>query len=166
MNAMPKGVYPHTHIKPKVYPAELVERVSERYYGQNMSIAEVAVDLGVGGKIIRRLMINHNMPRRPKIKRDQSGARNSTWRGDDASYNALHSRVARKRGRPKCCEQCGTTEATGYEWANLTGRYADPDDYARMCIPCHRQFDGDRRALTGKRTCDQLQYRQERGDAA
>jgi hypothetical protein len=38
------------------------------------------------------------------------------------------------------------------EWANLTGNYADIDDYERMCVLCHRNFDAARRRATGRRT--------------
>jgi len=39
-----------------------------------------------------------------------------------------------------------------YEWCNLTGKYEDIMDYARMCIPCHRKYDKKRRELTGNNT--------------
>jgi hypothetical protein len=43
-------------------------------------------------------------------------------------------------------------EKKRYEWANLTGRYDDVKDYARMCISCHRKYDKKRRELTNKPT--------------
>lgn len=64
-------------------------------------------------------------------------------------YHTLHRRVRRLRGRPQHCEVCGTTDpAVRYEWANITGNYADPQDYARLCRLCHRFFDGERRRVT------------------
>lgn len=39
-----------------------------------------------------------------------------------------------------------------FHWANLTGDYADVNDYARMCVPCHRRFDAERRKVTGQNT--------------
>jgi hypothetical protein len=63
------------------------------------------------------------------------------------AYNTGHVRVTRLRGRPSRCEHCGTTDPSKrYEWANLTGNYADPRDYRRLCVPCHRRYDNARRA--------------------
>ena len=31
-----------------------------------------------------------------------------------------------------------------YDWANLTGDYADVSDFARMCRSCHRRYDNAR----------------------
>lgn len=58
-------------------------------------------------------------------------------------YSGYHWRVRRARGCPKRCEDCGTTTAPGqrYEWANLTGNYADVNDYRRLCKACHIRFD-------------------------
>lgn len=77
---------------------------------------------------------------------DQWAENNPKWLGDGAGYHAMHDRVTRRRGRPKRCERCGTEDPTKrYEWANLTGRYEDPDDYERMCKKCHQGFDAPRR---------------------
>ena len=46
-------------------------------------------------------------------------------------------------------EPCGC--ATGAADGDMT-EYADVDDYARMCVSCHRHFDAARRRLTGRRT--------------
>jgi hypothetical protein len=150
---MPKGVYPHTHIKPKVYSAEMVERVWELYHGQGMSQVEVATELGVTLKVIYRLMVNHGIPRRPQIKRNQRGERNSSWKGAQAGYQALHLRVEAARSAPQVCVACGSANPERrYEWANLTGAYEKIADYIRLCVPCHRRFDAHRRAVTGERT--------------
>jgi hypothetical protein len=50
--------------------------------------------------------------------------------------------VARKRGKPKRCEECGTTDPKKtYDWANQKGRYDDPQDYRRLCRSCHGKLD-------------------------
>ena len=59
------------------------------------------------------------------------------YKGAGANYVALHYRVQRLRGRPQVCSACGTTSAKRYDWANMTGRYTDPQDYRRMCRSCH-----------------------------
>lgn len=127
---------------PKTYPPALVEAVTE-LYGQGMTQAEVAAALSITEKVVYGLMRRHDIPRRPRIKRDQHGEKNSSWRGDDATYAACHYRVYKLRGQPQECEECGASDpAKRYEWANLTGAYSDPSDYRRLCASCHRRLDG------------------------
>lgn len=150
MSAVPKGVYPHTHIKPREYPVEVVELVRRMYLVDGMTVAEVQRELPAGFKA-QRIIERHIPERRPAVKRNQAGAANDSWKGDAAGYAALHLRVATNRGKPSLCERCGTTEGR-FEWANLSGNYQDTNDYARMCVTCHRRFDAARRATTGRRT--------------
>jgi len=159
---MPKGVYLHTHLKPKIYPAEMVATVKE-HYEAGMTQDEIAEMLGVTQRVIWRLMLNHSIPKRPRIKRDQKGKNNDSWKGDDATYAAQHYRVYSLMGLPKFCELCSTDdEKIRYEWANMTGDYNDPDDYKRLCVTCHRRMDKKRRDETGVRTSP---IRTKRGDA-
>lgn len=68
--------------------------------------------------------------------------KNGRWKGEDASYWAKHRRVDRLRGKPKRCEWCGLDDPERqYQWANLTGNYDDADDYVRLCVRCHRNYD-------------------------
>lgn len=60
-----------------------------------------------------------------------------------AGYFSLHDWVKKRLGRPSLCENCGTTEAKKYEWANLSGEcLRDLSDWARLCTTCHRLIDG------------------------
>lgn len=126
----------------KVYPPEMVARVRALYEG-GMSQVEVADELGLSQKVIWKLMINHDIPRRPQVKRDQRGAKNSSWKGGAANYQALHMRVGNLRGKPQHCTVCDASgPGRSYDWANLTGQYDDPTDYQRMCRSCHWKHDG------------------------
>lgn len=154
---MPKGVYdrstsrwvPPPHA---VYDPALVERVRELYQDGH-TMREVAEMAGTTVKILQRLMPQHGIERRRPVKRNQTGAANSSWKGDEATYAALHLRVVAQRGAPQECSTCGTTSTNAkFEWANLTGRYNDVTDYARMCASCHRKFDAARRRQTGAST--------------
>ena len=132
---MPRGA------NPKIYPTELVDRVRVLYAAGHTQ-DEVAELLGTTQKVIYRLMRRHGIAARTAAKRCQRGPWNHAWKGEDAGYSACHLRVQSERGRPSKCETCGTTTAPRYEWANLTGRYADPLDYKRLCVPCHHKLDG------------------------
>lgn len=58
----------------------------------------------------------------------------------------LHEPIRTITTAPTRCERCGLDDPTQrFEWANLTGRYDDPDDYERMCVSCHRRYDAARR---------------------
>lgn len=127
--------------RPKVYPAEMVETVRRLYYDEGQTQVEVAEVLEVTQRVIFKLMRNHGMKTRPQAKRNQLGARNTQWRGDSAGYQACHARVVSKRGKASgwlCAMECGRR---AQDWANLTGNYPDPDDFAAMCRSCHRKFD-------------------------
>lgn len=70
------------------------------------------------------------------------GKDNPSWKGDKAGYKALHLRVRTKRGIPKKCSQCRSSDRRKrYEWANLSGNYKDVKDYSEMCVQCHRKYD-------------------------
>ena len=89
---------------------------------------------------------------RVAAKREQRGDRNDAWRGNEATYAAMHKRVEAVRGKPSQCELCGVA-GVECEWANQSGNYADVNDYKRLCLPCHRKLDAFRRAACGRSTC-------------
>lgn len=72
------------------------------------------------------------------------GKNHYAWKGDNASYRSLHRRVEKNRGKANRCEICGLDSPSSpkrYQWANLTGKYADINDYKQMCASCHRKYD-------------------------
>jgi hypothetical protein len=146
---VPKGVYANNHGKPpRTYPTEIVDSVRRMYLDEGMTVAEVQKALPRGYKA-QRIIERHIPERRPAIKRDQAGANNSSWKGQDATYTAFHLRVQVARGKPSRCSACDCTEGR-FEWANLTGDYADVNDYIRLCTRCHRRFDARIRAELGR----------------
>ena len=132
--------------------ADIDESVLRRLYvDEGLTQQEAAAAMGTTQKVIWRALKRFGIPAHPQIKRNQRGALNDAWKGDDATYTALHLRVATERGKPSLCSQCGATHGR-FEWANLTGKYEDVSDYQRLCVSCHRQLDAYRRAVTGERT--------------
>ena len=76
------------------------------------------------------------------FKRDE---KHPNWKGDNVSYQALHSWVRLRLGRPMKCEHCGRTDKKKYEWANISGEYKrELSDWVRLCTKCHRIFDKDK----------------------
>ena len=139
---------PTRGVSARDYPPAIVDSV-RLMYEQGSTIAEVqAAHPGIK---VQNVMSRYGIRSRAAVKRNQRGPSNASWKGDAASYGALHLRVEALRGKPALCSACGATEGR-FEWANQTGNYADPNDYARMCVPCHRRFDAARRRATGRRT--------------
>jgi hypothetical protein len=80
---------------------------------------------------------------RSKAKLKMTGDKHPLWKGEEVGYAALHTWVARHRGKPSECEHCGTDDASKiYEWANIDGEYNRClDDFIRLCRSCHRKYD-------------------------
>ena len=113
-----------------------------KLYMEGMTISEVATQLKSTQKIVSSTLARQGIPRRIAAKREQRGPRNSSWKGDSATYHAFHRRVDAVRGKPTKCDVCGLDDPQArYDWANLTGNYADPADYKRMCKKCHAKYD-------------------------
>ena len=111
-------------------------------YESCMTQVEIAKELGTTQKVIFGLFKRNGYKCRIPSKRDQYGAKNSSWVGNMAVYATFHKRVEVARGIPKHCQVCGTNDIDKrYEWANVTGDYSDINSYVRMCVKCHRNFD-------------------------
>lgn len=152
---MPKGVYTRTAAnrpKPRDYPADVVALVRRLYLDEGMTVAEVQRELPRGFKA-QRIIERHIPVRRPAAKRDQRGAKNAHWKGDDATYGAVHLRLG-----PAADHACTDCAGTAAEWSYLGGcprervsprgvRYSpDPARYVARCVPCHRRHDAALRA--------------------
>jgi hypothetical protein len=71
------------------------------------------------------------------------GELNQNWKGNEASYSALHYWVVRKKGKAVICVDCGSSKKV--EWANISGEYRrDELDYKSLCKKCHNVFDNHR----------------------
>lgn len=131
---MPRGA------KPKIYPAEMVKSVKD-FYQSGKTQTEIGQLLGVSQKVIWKLMMRHGIKARVAFKRDQTGEKNSYWKGDKAGYQAMHRRLYARFGKPNKCTMCGTESASHYDYANLSGSYEQIGDYMPMCRSCHWKFD-------------------------
>ena len=120
-------------------PDALVGQVRQ-LYAAGRTQEEIAQATGLSPTAVGRLMRRNGIAVRPDYH--ARGPRHAKWKGDSASISSLHQRVRTRLGVPKRCDMCGLDDPSRfYDWANLTGNYADPDDYARMCRSCHRSYD-------------------------
>lgn len=94
------------------------------------------------------------------------------WGGDSIGYVGQHGRVRRKYGTPKCCAHCGLEDPDRwYDWAyDNIGDRNDPDNYIRLCRPCHRTYDtelmarGSRHGMSKLSEQSAREIRQRRGN--
>ena len=129
--------------------------LEQLYHAEGLSQAEVAEKYNASQKMVYSWFKKLGIKSRIPFKRNQNRENNSSWKGDKATYAAFHYRVESARGKPMICTVCGAINKSVYEWANLSGRYEDVNDYARMCRKCHRAYDKNRKNSSKhvKRTC-------------
>lgn len=72
-----------------------------------------------------------------------TGPAHPAWKDYElVGYTTIHQWVYRIAGKPQICQECGTTKAKRFEWANISGQYKrDINDWRRLCSPCHHRFD-------------------------
>jgi len=126
------------------------KELEELYLKENLTQSEIANKFNCSLRKVQQTMKRFEIKSKRQVKRNQFRENNDSWKGIKAGYKALHYRVYNLLGNPKNCDVCGTEKAKRYEWANLTRDYANPKDYKRMCVRCHRQFDKEAYNRDGK----------------
>ncbi len=146
-----KGQTPWNKGKKDIYSSETLQKLRNARLGKHHSkeTKEKISKSGIGIKKPhseehkRNLRLNHA---------DVKWEKHPYWKGDNAKYSALHRRVEIKRGKPKFCEICKTSDKSKkYHWANLTGNFTDVMDYKRLCLRCHRKYDTKKGAKPWKK---------------
>lgn len=71
-----------------------------------------------------------------------AGAQHPQWKGDAASYSAVHRWRSRNCLKSGVCDQCGVT-GKRTDWANVSGEYRreDESDWLELCRSCHYRRD-------------------------
>lgn len=72
------------------------------------------------------------------------GKNHPLWKGDNASYPAIHTWLISNFGKADCCENedCfGISK--NYEWALIKGKeYShDRESFIKLCRSCHHKYD-------------------------
>lgn len=127
------------------------EATLRQLYESGLTQKEIADRIGSTQKSVFTAMRKFGLVARVAAKRDQTGERNSSWKGDAAGTQAFHRRLYALHGKPSKCSRCGTETAKHYYYANLTGHYENPNDYAAMCRSCHAKYDDQHRKLRAVR---------------
>jgi hypothetical protein len=66
------------------------------------------------------------------------GERNSSWKGDEVGYQALHDWIRLHYGKAYKCEVNILHKSPRYHWANISKKYKrDITDWKQMCTSCN-----------------------------
>lgn len=135
--------YTKTAIPPK-------DELENLYHTEQKTQSEIGVLYNVSQKVVWRWFRDIKIKSRIPFKRNQQRENNSSWKGDNVTYAALHYRVQSAMGKANKCEDCGKTEGV-IEWANQSGDYHNTNDYKMMCRSYHHIFDGHINNFLNKR---------------
>ncbi len=94
----------------------------------------------------RKLGVKNTVEQNLKIRlRGRYGIENNMWKGDFASYAAMHMWVVRHRGKAQKCIDglyFGIDCKGRFEWSNIDHKYRrNFNDYEERCTRHHRIFD-------------------------
>lgn len=71
------------------------------------------------------------------------------WKGEHASYMAIHNWLRRHKQKSGVCSDCGKSART--DWANISGEYRrELGDYRELCRGCHVAQDRERDPVSGQ----------------
>ena len=75
-----------------------------------------------------------------KRNKENYGEKSPSWKGEQAGYDAKHSRIKRLWNKTGKCEKCNQEKYT--EWSNNSGKFLrNRSDWEELCIRCHRIKD-------------------------
>lgn len=88
-------------------------------------------------KVGKGIFCSHSCHNRARL-----GEKHGQWKGDKVGYDALHTWVRRRLGKPLKCEFCDKTEGK-FEWANKHRIYnrRELSGWISLCVSCHRKYD-------------------------
>lgn len=77
-----------------------------------------------------------------EFKMGRLDSKHPEWKGDKASYHAIHAWVRRWKGIPVKCSKCGLDNPNKLHWANKDHSYKRRlNDYISLCRRCHFAYD-------------------------
>lgn len=65
---------------------------------------------------------------------------NPAWKGDEASYEAIHAWIRKKLGKATKCSNDINHKSKRFVWANISGEYKrEISDWHELCHSCNRK---------------------------
>lgn len=82
-----------------------------------------------------------------RLRTGMDETKHPRWKGYEVGYYGIHDWVTKHLGQPIGCSVCGLDDINRtYHWANISGKYLrDVNDFKRMCVPCHSNYDHKKR---------------------
>jgi len=88
---------------------------------------------------------HHSEQAKKNMSLNRSGEKHWDWKGNNASYSAIHKWLVKNYGIADHCDNkdCLKINSKRYEYALKIGfKYThNRECYAQLCIPCHRSYD-------------------------
>lgn len=87
----------------------------------------------------------------PDALKKMSEWQKGIYKTDNPSYNTLHWRVRQRYGKANMCsnEDC-PGKCDSYDWANVSGKYLNEEDFVQLCRTCHIEFDSQSGSKFGR----------------
>ncbi len=121
-------------------------RLEKLYHENFMTQVEIGAIFNTTQKVVYSWFKKLGIKSRVPYKRNQSRDNNDSWKAGKVTYAAYHYRVQSARGKANHCEECHRYDDNiKYDWANITGDYADVNDYRQLCRSCHFKRDGHKK---------------------
>lgn len=70
-----------------------------------------------------------------------TGPLSGRWKGEAASYRALHAWLIKNFPKTGICDECGAEARTDYSLIHDRDYSRNRDDYRELCRPCHNAYD-------------------------
>lgn len=91
-----------------------------------------------------KFALGHNLSQDHKQKMIKHGKDHWMWKGDAASYSAVHKWLVNNFGKANRCENinCPQRPSRRFEYALIGAAYThNKNCFKMLCIPCHRSYD-------------------------
>lgn len=94
----------------------------------------------------------------PMFRKEMQGifedAGNPRWRGDNASFQAMHDHIKKYNGSATHCTNPSCLgKGTKFEWSKIdhnTPYTRDVKDYQQLCCSCHQAYDRGLLLINGR----------------
>lgn len=94
------------------------------------------------GKKMPKEMVDRMTKSHAQFYLDYRDENHPNWKGDKATYRAIHNWVEVRLGKPMNCSKCNDNTKSRYHWANINHKYErNINDWIRLCAKCHSAFD-------------------------
>lgn len=102
---------------------------------------------------------------RAKLSAANSGENNYGWRGEEASYRAIHGYLCAHYPKSGICDECSRSTSRT-EYALIHGREytRNREDYRELCRPCHMRYDLGGSRVLADRDIGDIRARYARGE--